>query len=67
VYGCLRQVGCLIEVTANSGLTVNNNSQKGPNTANGVALKRCYSWSEKYGGVLWLLWPLSKQVNNMLE
>jgi len=22
VYGCLRQVGCLIEVTANTGLTV---------------------------------------------
>jgi len=22
LYGCLRQVGCLIEVTANTGLTV---------------------------------------------
>ena len=31
LFGCLRQVDCLIEVTANSGLTVNPLTKRGTN------------------------------------
>ena len=68
LFGCLAQVGCLIEVTANSGLTVYNSVYLTVCLLKGYEHDEVYWFEQKtiLGMFFWTKWNARFQKSNKL-